>query len=391
MSSPALESHPRCERARVLREIAWVFFRLGATAFGGPAAHIAMMEDELVRRRGWLDREKFLDLLAVTNLIPGPNSTEMAIHVGYLRAGPVGLLLAGLSFILPAFFIVLSLAWMYERWGALPEAGAFLYGVKPVVIAVVLQALVSLGRAALKTKALAGLTAAAAAANLLGAGELAVLFAAGVVSAVLHGVPARNGLLPWAWPLVGLGVPTSAAASLPVTLPSLFLFFVKVGSVLFGSGYVLLAFVRADLVERWQWMTEAELLDAIAMTQMTPGPVFTAATFIGYVLAGGAGALVATLGIFLPAFFFVAASGPLVHRIRRSPAAGAFLDGIVAASLAIMGVVTLELARAALVDLPAFTIAGASAFLLLVFRPSSPWLVLGGAAAGLLLHVIRAQ
>jgi chromate transporter len=373
----------------VLREIAWVFFRLGATAFGGPAAHIAMMEEEVVRRRGWLDREKFLDLLAATNLVPGPNSTEMAIHVGYLRAGLAGLLIAGVSFILPAFFIVLSLAWMYERWGALPEAGALLYGIKPVVIAVVILALFSLGRAALKTTALAGLGAAAAAANLLGAGELAVLFAAGIVSAVIHRVRTRDRLQPLAWPLFVLGVPSAtAAAAMPVTLSSLFLFSVKVGSVLFGSGYVLLAFLRADLVERWQWMSEAELLDAIAVTQMTPGPIFTAATFIGYVLAGGAGALVATAGIFLPAFFFVAASGPLVPRIRRSPAAGAFLDGVVAASLALMGVVTLELARSALIDLPAWVLAAVSTFLLLVFRPSSTWLLLGGAAGGWFVHVL---
>jgi chromate transporter len=221
MTWRATEPEPRRGRVRVLREIAWVFFRLGATAFGGPAAHIAMMEEEVVRRRGWLDREKFLDLLAATNLVPGPNSTEMAIHVGYLRAGPAGLLLAGVSFSLPAFFIVLSLAWMYERWGALPEAGALLYGIKPVVIAVVILALFSLGRAALKTTALAALGAAAAAANLLGAGELAVLFAAGIVNAVIHRVRTRDRLQPW--PLFVLGVPSAAAAAaMPVTLSSLF-------------------------------------------------------------------------------------------------------------------------------------------------------------------------
>jgi chromate transporter len=372
--------------SRKLKELASLFLRLGATSFGGPAAHIAMMEEEVVRRRGWLDREKFLDLLAATNLIPGPNSTEMAIHVGLRRAGLPGLLVAGICFILPAFFLVLTLSWMYVRWGALPEAAAVLYGVKPVVIAVVLQALVGLTRTALKTKLLAAIGLAAAVANVLGVSEIAVLFGAGFLTGSLSFLPGFAGFLP-------LLVPTIQSAAAPaVSLAALGLFFLKVGSILFGSGYVLLAFLRADLVDRWGWLTESELLDSIAVGQMTPGPLFTAATFIGYVLAGWAGAIVATLGIFLPAFFFVAVSGAVVPRIRRSPAAGAFLDGVVVASLAIMGVVTVELARSALVDAPSIVLAILSAVLLLLFRVSSAWIVPGGAVAGLLLqafgHVI---
>jgi chromate transporter len=380
-----MPSHPSDSPRGALAEVALVFLRLGATAFGGPAAHIALMEDELVRRRGWLSRERFLDLLGATNLIPGPNSTELAIHIGHARAGWPGLCVAGACFILPAAVIVTALAWLYTRLGALPELAGILYGVKPVVIAVVAQALWRLGRSALRTRGLAGLAAAAALANALGADELAVLAGAALLWSLrdMHGRRAPGLALA---SLFGVGS-AGAAAPAAVGLWPLFLFFAKVGSVLFGSGYVLLAFLRAGLVEQRGWLSESQLLDAVAVGQVTPGPLFTTATFVGYLLGGGVGAAVATAGIFLPAFFFVAVSGPLVPRLRASPRAAALLDAVNAASLALMAVVTARLARAALVDPPTLVLAllaGAALFA----RPSfgSSWLLLAGACAGLLLH-----
>ncbi len=381
-------------RAHRLKELALLFLRLGFTAFGGPAAHIAMMEDECVRRRRWLSRDEFLDLLGATNLIPGPNSTELAIHLGHRRAGWAGLLVAGACFILPAALIVSSIAWIYVRFGRLPATEALLYGVKPVIIAVVLQALWGLGRAAVKTRLLAVVGLLAATASALGVDELFILFCAGAFMALWRlgeramtrggGSQGTSGLfvgVPMLLPSVAAG----AASAVPFSLGGLFLFFVKVGAVLFGSGYVLLAFLRADLVEQWGWLTEAQLLDAVAVGQVTPGPVFTTATFIGYLLGGPLGAVVATIGIFLPAFFFVAVSGPLVPRLRRSWAASAVLDGVNVASLALMGVVTWQLGRSALVDPWTVGLALVSAVLLLRFRLNSAWLVLGGGLVGLLL------
>jgi chromate transporter len=351
-------------RTKQLTELARVFLQLGSTAFGGPAAHIAMFEDEVVRRRGWLTREEFLDLLGATNLIPGPNSTELAIHVGYRRAGWAGLIVAGVCFILPAFLIVTACAWAYVKFGKLPQIEGLLYGVKPVIIAVIVQALWRLGRTAVKNSWLAILGAAAAAFSFLGVNELLVLFGIGVL------------------PVLGR-VQRRTLAVEPFSLWLMLLFFLKVGAVLFGSGYVLLAFLRADLVERWQWLTESQLLDAIAVGQVTPGPLFTTATFIGYLLAGTTGAVLATVGIFLPAFVFVAISGPLVPRLRASPVAGAFLDGVNVAALALMGVVTVRLSVAALVDPLTIVLAVVAAFLLLRYRVNSVWLVLGGAVIGL--------
>jgi chromate transporter len=346
-----------------MAELALLFLRLGTTAFGGPAAHIAMMEEEVVRRRGWLTREEFLDLLGATNLIPGPNSTELAIHVGYRRAGWPGLLVAGACFILPAALIVFVIAWLYVRYARLPEAEALLYGIKPVIIAIVADALWRLAKTAMRTPLLTAAAIAAATAAFLGVHELVVLFATGALLMLLRVHPPR--------------------ATAPVALLPLFLFFLKVGSVLFGSGYVLLAFLRADLVERWGWLSEAQLLDAVAVGQITPGPVFTTATFIGYVVAGAPGAVVATVGIFLPAFLFVAVTSPLIPRLRRSPVLSAFLDGLNAASVALMAVVTWQLGRAALVDLTTVALAVASAIVLWRFRLNSAWLVLGGAVVGL--------
>jgi chromate transporter len=361
--------------------LAVLFLRLGATAFGGPAAHIALMQDEVVRRRQWLSEQEFLDLVGAVNLIPGPNSTELAIHIGYKRAGWPGLLTAGVCFIVPAVLIVMALAWLYVSFGRRIEAQALLYGIKPAIIVVVMQALYSLGRTALKTRWLTLFGVLSAAAVILGVHELAVLFGAGIACVALQRIStggASLGMLP-----LLLMVPAGANMAAPFGLTALFLFFIKVGSVLFGSGYVLLAFLRADLVERWRWLSEAQLLDAIAVGQITPGPLFTTATFIGYVLGGIPGAVVATIGIFLPAFFFVALSGPLVPRLRSSPLAGAFLDGVNVASLALMGVVTWQLGRAAVTDLLTLAIAAVSAVGLFRYKVNSMWLVLGGGLIGL--------
>ncbi|HUL58462.1 MAG TPA: chromate efflux transporter [Anaeromyxobacteraceae bacterium] len=372
----------RPPRAAALRELAVLFGRLGATAFGGPAAHVALMEDEVVRRRGWLTRAEFLDLLGAANLIPGPNSTEMAIHVGYRRAGLAGLAVAGTAFILPAAVLVAAIAWAYVRFGTLPAADALLRGVKPVVVAVVVQALIRFARTAIRTRVLAGIACAALAATLLGVDELVVLGAGGAVAILAR--PGARASPALAAPLLHAAALGAAPAAAPALAP-IFLVFAKIGSVLFGSGYVLLAFLRTELVERRGWLSEGQLLDAVAVGQVTPGPLFTTATFVGYLLRGFPGAAAATLGIFLPAFVFVAASGPLVPRIRRSAAAGAFLDGVNVASLALMAAVTLQLARAALTGWTAAALAVASAVLLARFRVNSTWLVLGGAAAGLLL------
>ena len=368
-----------------LSELALVFLKLGTIAFGGPAAHIAMMEDEVVRRRRWMMRDEFLDLLGAANLIPGPNSTELAIHVGHRQRGWVGLLIAGVSFILPAALIVTAFAWAYVRYGSLPEVAGVLYGVKPVIIVIVLQALWSLGKTAIKTKFLAAIGLAGVALTWLGVHELLILAGAGLVVVLARAFAQGNDrrlhsvgfVSQFAILLQSVPAATAAFGLLP-----LFLFFLKVGAVLYGSGYVLLAFIRADLVERWHWLTESQLLDAIAVGQVTPGPVFTTATFIGYVLGGYQGAFVATVGIFLPAFCFVALSGPLVPRIRRSPTAGAFLDGVNVAALSLMVLVTYQLGRAALVDIKTLLIGLISGFLLFRFRVNSAWLVLGGAIVG---------
>jgi chromate transporter len=365
---------PDRPRARV-RDLALVFTRLGTTAFGGPAAHIALMEREVVEHRRWLTRETFLDLLGAANLIPGPNSTELAIHVGYDQRGVRGLVVAGACFIAPAMLIVMALGWAYTRYGSVPAVAGVLYGVKPVMIAIVVQALWKLARTAIKSWELGAIGVIAAASTLLGVHELVVLAGAGLL-AMAGRAAARASLFA---PLVPVAAAAGPAA---FSLGALFVFFLKVGAVLYGSGYVLLAFLRADLVERWHWLTESQLLDAIAVGQITPGPVFTTATFVGYQLGGPTAALIATAGIFLPAFVFVAASGPLVRFLRRSPAAGAFLDGVNVASLGLMAVVTVMLATTAIVDVPTVAIAAVATAVLLLDRATPTWLIAAGAAIG---------
>jgi chromate transporter len=376
------ESHSTAQRAL---EVGGLFLKLGLTAFGGPAAHVGMMHAEVVRRRKWLSEQEYMDLLGATNLIPGPNSTEMAIHIGLRRAGWLGFLLAGLGFILPAVCMVLILAWAYVRFGARPEAGWLLYGIKPVVIAIIAQALWRLRTTALKTVPLAILAAAVIGLYAFGVNEIALLFGGGLLFMLIINARRlqRSQLTPI--PLAaaaGLAAAASVAAS--VSLPLLFLTFLKIGAVLYGGGYVLLAFLRADLVVRYAWLTDQQLLDAIAIGQLTPGPLFTAATFIGYVLAGVPGALLATLGIFLPSFVFVAASSPFISRLRGSPWAGSFLDGVNAAALGLMAAVTWQLGRASIVDIMTGAIALAACALLLRFKVNSTWLILGGALLGLL-------
>jgi len=368
-------------------ELALFFLRLGTTAFGGPAAHIAIMEDELVRRRRWLSREKFLDLLGVSNLIPGPSSSELAIHIGYLRAGWIGLLVAGTCFIFPAAIIVTVLAWFYVHFSKLPATSAILYGVKPVVIAIILQAVWGLGRTALKTKFLGLVGAFSVVLALLGLHPLLLLLVVGSVACLRN---LRTSLRSFstfgflAGPTAALG---GTAASF--SLVSLFLVFLKLGAVVFGSGYVLLAFLRADLVVHRGWLTDSQLVDAVAVGQVTPGPVFTTATFVGYLLGGVRGSVVATVGIFLPAFLLVAASGPLVPRIRRSKIAGAFLDGVNVGSLALMGEVTWQLGRTSLVDVTTVVLALASLGALFRLRLNSAWLVPIGAFAGVAVRAFQ--
>jgi len=381
-----------------LSELAWLFLRLGTTAFGGPAAHIAMMEEEVVRRRRWLTREKFMDLLGAANLIPGPSSTEMAIFIGYLCRGWAGLLLGGLCFIIPAMVIVIGFAWAYVRFGTLPQVAWLFYGIKPVLIAIIFQALWQLGRTAVKNRFLGALGVAGMILSFLGINILVVLFGGGVISGAWQGLSQdraknRKALLIMLASASCFGAAAYFATGLQSSgkvafgLLPLFLFFLKVGSIVFGSGYVLLAFLQADLVAHWHWLTNTQLLDAIAVGQVTPGPVFTTATFIGYVLAGLPGALIATLGIFLPSFILVAVINPLIPRLRQSAVAGAFLDGVIVASLALMAVVTWHLGRDAIIDLPTIGLVIVSAVLLMRFRLNSLWLVLGGAVIGLLVHM----
>ncbi len=372
-----------------MKELAFTFLRLGFTAFGGPAAHIAMMQDEFVRRRKWLTPEEFLDLLGAASLIPGPSSSELAIFIGQRRAGWRGLLIAGLCFILPAALIVLGIAWAYSRYGSIPAVGNILYGIKPVMIAVVLQAVWGLSRTAIKSKSLALVAVLTAIAGAMNLNIPLVLLCAGALSVVSQRLISKKAAILGVFGMVCIRVETACAAIAgagftPVSLGRLFLFFLKVGAIQFGCGYVLLAFLRSDLVERWHWLTGNQLLDAVAVGQFTPGPVFTTATFIGYLLHGTTGAILATIGIFLPAFLLFSSSGSFSPRLRNYQLASAFLDGVNAASLALMAVVTFQLCRGSLVDVTTILIAFVSALILIRFRLNSAWLIAAGGFLGYL-------
>jgi chromate transporter len=382
--------------ARRLKEVVALFLKLGCIAFGGPAAHIAMMRDEVVRRRRWLSEQEFLDLVGATNLIPGPNSTEMAIHLGHLRAGWWGLLAAGMLFILPAMVIVMAFAWVYVNYGATPGLQWALYGIKPVIIAIIVQALWGLGKTAVKGLMTAVVGAAVLVLYILGVNEL-LLLAAGGLSVLLANSSQRlwskgiAGLL--VLPLAVPTIVTVSSAAVPFSLATLFGKFLKIGAVLYGSGYVLLAFVRTDFVERLGWLTDQQLIDAIAVGQFTPGPVFTAATFIGYLAGVRAGvggflaALIATAGIFLPSFVFVALLRYILPLARRSPRVGMLLDGVNVASLGLMAGVTLDLARVAVVDVWTVVLMLAALVIVFYFRVNSAYVVLGGGLVGLLSWV----
>ena len=384
---------PEVSAGARLAEVGRLFLRLGLFSYGGPAVYIAMMRDEVVSRRGWMDDRGFLDLLGATNLIPGPNATEMAIHLGRVRAGWRGLVLAGACFIAPAMLITLGFAWAYVEYGSTPQVRWLLYGVTPVIIGVVVQALWALGRTAVRGRLTPAVGITVLVLYLLGFNEIALLFGAGIFVMVVRNLPRLVGPgNAWAGLLLpGLGATkialplgaTAAVTAASVSLSQLFLTFLKIGSILYGSGYVLLAFLRADFVERLGWLTETQLLDAVAVGQVTPGPVFSTATFIGYVLGSWEGALLATVGIFLPSFVFVTVSGPLIPHLRRSAWAGALLDGVNVAALALMAGVTWQLAQRAIVDPLTAVLAALGAVLLLRFRLNSVWLILLGGLVGL--------
>lgn len=367
-----------------LSEVFLLFLKLGITAFGGPAAHIGLFHDEVVKRRKWLDEQAFLDLLGAVNLIPGPNSTEMAIHVSFLRAGWAGLILGGSAFILPAMAIVMALAWAYVRYGSTPQVGWLLYGIKPVVIAIIFQALWSLSQKAIKgwLTAVAGLVALSL--YFAGIQPVAALLVGGLLVVTGSAYPITRKLDIHGLILLSSNLGVFIQVSAPFSLFSLFLIFVKIGAVLYGSGYVLLAFLRADLVSRLGWLTDQQLLDAIAIGQVTPGPVFTTATFIGYVLAGIPGGVLATLGIFLPSFIFVAFSSRIIPRLRNWPLTASILDGVNVASLGLMAAVTWELGRSSLIDPLTICLSLITALLLIRYKVNSTWLIFGGAIVGLI-------
>ena len=376
-----------------LTDLAKLFLRLGITAFGGPAAHIAMMRHEVVERRQWLTDKDFLDLLAATNLIPGPNSTEMAIHLGYKHGGKAGLIVAGTCFILPASLIVAAIAWAYVQYGDTPQLDWLMYGIGPVVIAIIAQALVKLGRSAITQIPHALLGTAVLVLALSGTNELLLLMIGAVIGLLMTTgrwvcMTAILTSLATATQAIYLSAQTVTAEAVPFTLTRLTLFFAKVGSILFGSGYVLVAFLRADLTERWGWLTDQQLIDAVTIGQITPGPVFTTATFIGYLLGGWSGAVLATLAIFIPGFIFVAISQPLIPKLRQSRPLSGVLDGIVIASFGLMAAVTWQLAQTLFVDVHTVIIGLITLVILISWKPNSTYLILAGATVGWLLRSV---
>ena len=405
METPGTETKdsitpPSPPRSSTIAEVFRLFLRLGFTAFGGPAAHIAMMREEVVRRRHWLSDERFVDLMGVTNLIPGPSSTELAIYLGYLRAGWTGLLVAGVCFIGPAMLIVLALAWVYVTYGGLPQITWLFYGIQPVVVAIIAYALWNLGRTALKGPLAAGLALLVLAGYFLGVNVLLLLFG----GAALYGLltlllsrwrtkPTVSGFIAWLplanlqavlKPLVVRVAAGGVALVGSVSLGWVFLEFLKLGSVVYGSGYTLLAFLRTDLVQHLHWLTDKQLLDAVSVGQFTPGPVFTTATFIGYVVGGWPAALLATLAMFLPSFVLIALIHPVASRLRQARWTSILLDGVNAAALALMTGVLVQLGQHALIDVITGVIAVLAFVILLRFRWNSAWLILAGALIGLL-------
>lgn len=386
--------------SNALPEVAWLFLRLGFTAFGGPAAHNAMMREEVVRKRQWVSAERFVDLIGITNLIPGPSSTELVIYLGYLRAGWLGLLLAGICFIGPAMLIVLALAWAYVTYGALPQINWLFYGIQPVVVAIIAQAIWNLGRTVFKGRLSMGLALLVLVGYFLGVDVLMLLFGGAALYGLLRLLISHRRKKP---PVTSLVLPGLAAnlhaifepftsfvragvtvAGAPISLGLVFLTFLKLGSVVYGSGYTLLAFLRTDLVQNLHWLTDKQLLDAVSIGQFTPGPVFTTATFIGYVIGGWKASLLATLAMFLPSFVLVALIHPVASRLRRTTWTATLLDGVNAAALALMTGVLVQLGQHALMDVPTGAVAVGAFALLLRFKLNSVWLILAGAVIGVL-------
>lgn len=368
-----------------LKALAKLFLGLGTIGFGGPAVHIALMEEEVVKKRRWMDEQQFLDLVGATNLIPGPNSTEMAMHIGHQRAGVKGLITAGCCFIFPAVVITALFAWLYQQYGQLPHVQPFIYGIKPAIIAVIVSLMVTLGRKAFKNIELAIIAFLAAVAVLGGVNEIYVLFTGGLVGILVYLIKKPNRTAKGFLPVVLLQVLT-----LQIELSNLkiFLSFLKIGSILYGSGYVLFAFLDAELVSKGL-LTKQQLVDAIAVGQFTPGPVFSSATFIGWLLGNAGGAVAATVGIFLPSFVFVAALNPLIPRLRRSKIMSAFLDTVNAVSIAIILSVAIELGTLTLLDWRTVTIAVLSFAVTFSLRKlNTAFIILGGAVLGYFLHFL---
>lgn len=375
-----------------LREVALLFLKIGAFSFGGPAVYIALMHHETVQRRRWVDEQRFLDLVGATNLIPGPNATEMSIHLGLIRAGWRGLITGGVLFILPGMAATLLVAWAYVTYGSIPEVGWVLYGVKPVVIGIVVEALWSLGRKAVKGVPTAVVGIGVVALYLLGFNEIALLFGGAAVVLLVYSSRRllKHGLAAIAPVLLLFRIPLTAVYSgaVPFSLTTLFLSFLKIGSVLFGSGYVLLAFLRSEFVERLGWLTNQQVLDAVVAGQITPGPVFSSATFVGYLVGGWPSALLATLGIFLPSFLFVGLLSRILPFVRKSPWAGVFLDGVNVASLGLMAGVTFHLGQAAIIDIFTGVLLFATLFVIFRFKVNPIWLIFGGALLGAIYKLV---
>ena len=389
-SNKTFNALDKTEKKRRLWEIAIVFVKLGAFSFGGPAAHIALMDEEIVSKRKWLAREKFMDLLGATNLIPGPNSTELAIHLGFERGGMAGLVIAGAAFIIPAVVIVLVFALLYTQFGALPEVSGVLYGIKPVIMAIILQALYRLGRSVIKSKLAIITVAAVVALSFFGISEIPLLAAAGAVTMlIVNRDRIRTRLLSLSVLPVSLAVPLAGSAGLAsMPLHTIFLTFLKIGSVLYGSGYVLLAFLEAEFVQGFSVITNQQLIDAVAVGQFTPGPVFTTATFIGYLISGLPGAMLATIGIFLPSFVLVLLLNPLIPRLRKSTWVGGALDGVNVASLGLMAVVSVKLGIASLLDPFTIILFVIALAVIMKFKFNSVWAILAGGAMGFLYQLV---
>lgn len=380
-----MESANQSQRKSGLTELAKLFFKLGCIGFGGPAVHIAMMEEEVVRKRNWMTHEHFLDLVGATNLIPGPNSTEMTMHCGHQRAGRKGLVVAGLCFIFPAVIITAAIAWMYKAYGRLPQVEPFLYGIKPAIISVIAALMITLGKKALKSVELGIIGTAAGALALAGFNEIILLFGAGLVGMIIAVARRKGRSAKSIFPFFILQIFPAAAE---ISNWKIFLVFLKIGAILYGSGYVLFAFLDGELVSKGL-LDKEFLLDAIAVGQITPGPVFSSATFIGWQMAGPVGAIAATVGIFFPSFIFVALLNPVIPRLRKSKVMSAFLDAVNITAVALILVICVEMAKTSITDWRTTLIAlmGFAASIYLR-KLNSAFVILGGAIAGYLLWVL---